>query len=56
MADTPARVAVVGAGVTGLTAAFRLQADPSIEVVVLEAWERDGGKKRKEEVGRETQR
>jgi len=38
MGDAPTRVAVVGAGVTGLTAAFRLQvADPSIDVVVLEA-------------------
>ena len=50
MADAPARVAVVGAGVTGLTAAFRLQADPSIEVVVLEASQRPGGTLRTVEV------
>jgi protoporphyrinogen/coproporphyrinogen III oxidase len=50
MADTPARVAVVGAGVTGLTVAFRLQADPSIEVVVLEASQRAGGTLRTVEV------
>jgi oxygen-dependent protoporphyrinogen oxidase len=50
MADAPARVAVVGAGVTGLTAALRLQADPSIEVVVLEASHRTGGTLRTVEV------
>jgi oxygen-dependent protoporphyrinogen oxidase len=50
MADAPARVAVVGAGVSGLTAAFRLQADPSIEVVVLEASQRPGGTLRTVEV------
>jgi protoporphyrinogen/coproporphyrinogen III oxidase len=50
MADAPARVAVVGAGVTGLTAAFRLQADPSIEVVVLEASQGPGGTLRTVEV------
>src|SRR5207245_4303693 len=51
MADAPTRVAVVGAGVTGLTAAFRLQvADPSIEVVVLEASQRPGGTLRTVEV------
>jgi len=50
MADAPPRVAVVGAGVTGLTAAFRLRADPSIEVVVLEASQRPGGTLRTVEV------
>jgi oxygen-dependent protoporphyrinogen oxidase len=50
MPDAPARVAVVGAGVTGLTAAFRLQADPSIEVVALEASHRPGGTLRTVEV------
>src|SRR5438477_4211669 len=51
MADVPSRVAVVGAGVTGLTAAFRLQvADPSIDVVVLEASQRPGGTLRTVEV------
>ncbi len=44
MTDVPIRVAIVGAGITGLTAAYRLQgADPSIEVVVLEASQRPGG-------------
>ena len=51
MADVPTRVAVVGAGVTGLTAAFRLQvADASIDVVVLEASQRPGGTLRTVEV------
>src|SRR5256885_9566886 len=44
MVDAPARVAVVGAGVSGLTATYRVRlADPSIDVVVLEASQRPGG-------------
>ena len=40
-----ARVVVVGAGVSGLTTAFRLrQLDPSLEVTVLEAGATAGGK------------
>ena len=51
MGDAPTRIAVVGAGVTGLTAAFRLQAaDQSIDVVVLEASQRPGGTLRTVEV------
>lgn len=46
------RVVVVGAGVSGLTAAFRLrQRDPSCDVVVLEATDAAGGKLRSVEVG-----
>lgn len=46
------RVCVVGGGVTGLTVAFRLtQADPALEVTVLEAGDRPGGKLRSIEVG-----
>lgn len=41
----PSRVAVVGAGIAGLTAANELQRlDPGIDVVVLEAGPRVGGK------------
>ena len=48
----PRRVVVVGGGVTGLTTAFRLtQADPSLDVTVLEAGDRPGGKLRSIEVG-----
>ena len=48
----PRRVVVVGGGVTGLTASFRLtQTDVSPEVVVLEAGDRPGGKLRSTEVG-----
>ena len=51
MVDAPARVAVVGAGVSGLTAAYRVRlADPSIDVVVLEASQRPGGALRTVEV------
>lgn len=40
-----ARVVVVGGGVSGLATAYRLtQADPSLDVVVLEAGDRPGGK------------
>ncbi|HET6712343.1 MAG TPA: protoporphyrinogen oxidase [Actinomycetota bacterium] len=39
------RVAIVGGGVSGLTVAYRLvQADPSIDVTILEAGTRLGGK------------
>lgn len=42
---TPRSVAVVGAGLTGLTAAFTLQRErPDVDVVVFEASERVGGK------------
>jgi oxygen-dependent protoporphyrinogen oxidase len=48
----PRRVVVVGGGVSGLTTAYRLtQADPSIDVTVLEAGDRAGGKLRSIEVG-----
>jgi protoporphyrinogen/coproporphyrinogen III oxidase len=48
----PRRVAVVGGGVSGLTAAFRLTTtDPSLEVVVLEAADRIGGRLRSVDVG-----
>ena len=41
------RVVVVGGGVTGLTTAYRLvQRDPALDVVVLEASDRPGGKLR----------
>src|SRR5439155_17358685 len=51
MVDTPARVTVVGAGVSGLTAAYRVRlADPSIDVLVLEASQRPGGALRTVEV------
>jgi oxygen-dependent protoporphyrinogen oxidase len=47
-----ARVAIVGAGVTGLAAAYRLtERGPSCEVVVLEAGGSPGGKLRSIEVG-----
>lgn len=38
------RIAVVGGGVSGLAAAWELSADPGIEVTVLEADDRFGGK------------
>jgi oxygen-dependent protoporphyrinogen oxidase len=48
----PRRVVVVGGGVTGLTTSFRLtQSDPSLEITVLEADGRPGGKLRSTEVG-----
>src|SRR5439155_17397902 len=48
----PARVAVVGGGVSGLTAALRLLAEGRpIEVVVFETEDRAGGKIRSVEVG-----
>lgn len=42
---TPRRVVVVGAGITGLTAAFTLasQSDDALDITVLEAKERTGG-------------
>lgn len=41
----PRRVVVVGAGITGLAAAHRLKVeDPDVEVVVIEAAERPGGR------------
>ncbi len=46
------RVVVVGGGVTGLTVAYRLmQADPEIDVTVLEAGSAAGGKLRSVTVG-----
>lgn len=46
------RVVVVGGGVTGLTVAYRLmQADPAIDVTVLEAGSAAGGKLRSVTVG-----
>jgi oxygen-dependent protoporphyrinogen oxidase len=52
MADRPPRVAVIGAGITGLTAAYRLRNDdPPVDVAVLEASDRTGGELRTIEVG-----
>jgi protoporphyrinogen/coproporphyrinogen III oxidase len=52
MADRRSRVAVIGAGIAGLTAAYRLRsADPPIDVAVLEASDRAGGELRTIEVG-----
>ena len=49
--DAPT-VVVIGGGVTGLTTAYRLaQADPSLDVAVLEADDRPGGKLRSVQVG-----
>jgi protoporphyrinogen/coproporphyrinogen III oxidase len=46
------RVVVIGAGITGLTAAYRLvTAEPALDVVVLDADERVGGKIRSVAVG-----
>jgi oxygen-dependent protoporphyrinogen oxidase len=46
------RVVVIGGGITGLTAAFRLRtADPSLDVVVLDADDTVGGKLRSATVG-----
>ncbi|MEO8477777.1 MAG: protoporphyrinogen oxidase [Actinomycetota bacterium] len=48
----PRRVVVIGGGVTGLTTAYRLtRAHPSLDVTVLEANDRPGGKLRSTEVG-----
>src|SRR3712207_5058554 len=45
------RVVVVGAGISGLAAAWELRARrPDVEVVVLEATDRVGGKLRRAEV------
>jgi len=45
MAPANRRIAVVGAGLTGLAAAHRIHVDaPDVELVVLEASERTGGK------------
>jgi oxygen-dependent protoporphyrinogen oxidase len=50
--ETVRRVCVVGGGVTGLTTAYRLtQADPTLDVTVLEAAPHPGGKLRSIEVG-----
>jgi oxygen-dependent protoporphyrinogen oxidase len=46
-----ARVAVVGAGIAGLAAAWELSGVPGVEVVVLEGAGRVGGKLRREIVG-----
>jgi oxygen-dependent protoporphyrinogen oxidase len=44
-ADIASRVVVVGGGVTGLATAYRLtQATPSLDIVVMEAGDRPGGK------------
>jgi oxygen-dependent protoporphyrinogen oxidase len=52
MADRPPRVAVIGAGVTGLTAAYHLRdADPPVDLVVMETSDRAGGELRTIEVG-----
>lgn len=46
------RVVIVGGGVSGLTTAHRLtQRDPSLDVIVLEATDRPGGKLRSIQVG-----
>ncbi|MFC6287662.1 protoporphyrinogen oxidase [Nocardioides sp. GCM10027113] len=51
MSPTPTRVAVVGGGIGGLTAAYLLGADPGRDVVLLEASPRLGGKLLRAEVG-----
>jgi len=51
MADHRPRVAVVGAGVTGLTAAYRLFRNGTIDVVVFDGAGRTGGQLRSVEVG-----
>ena len=51
MSDRRGRVAVIGAGIAGLTAAFRLRhADPPIDVVLLEVSDRAGGQLRSVEL------
>lgn len=40
----PRKVVVIGAGISGLTAAYELAKDPAVEVTVLEAGDRVGGK------------
>jgi oxygen-dependent protoporphyrinogen oxidase len=43
--NRPPRVVVVGAGITGLTAAYRIQRErPDVELIVLERAQRVGGK------------
>jgi len=50
--DDAPRVVVIGGGVSGLATAHRLtKADPSVDVVVLEASDRAGGKLRRVQVG-----
>jgi protoporphyrinogen/coproporphyrinogen III oxidase len=52
MEPTAARVAVVGGGVSGLTAAHRmLEADPALDLVVLESEREVGGRLRTATVG-----
>jgi protoporphyrinogen/coproporphyrinogen III oxidase len=50
MADRRPRVAIVGAGVTGLTAAYRLLSDGTTDVVVLDGAGRAGGQLRSVDV------
>ena len=45
------RVAVVGGGIAGLTAAYVLGEDPNLEVLLLEGSPQVGGKLRLAEVG-----
>lgn len=45
------RIVIVGGGMAGLAAAWELSAQPGLEVHVLEAGERVGGKLRQEQVG-----
>lgn len=43
--ETPNRVIIIGAGLSGLAAADQLLTkDPNLEVIVLEAMDRVGGK------------
>jgi len=52
MGEAPPRVAVVGAGITGLTVAYRLrEAEPALDVVLLESSDRAGGQLRSIDVG-----